>query len=60
MKEKSRKSWLETQHSKKNKDHGIQSYHFIANRWEDSGNSVRLYFIGLQITADSDCSHEIK
>ena len=24
------------------------------------GNSVRLYFWGLQITADGDCSHEIK
>ena len=24
------------------------------------GNSVRLYFSGLQITADGDCSHEIK
>ena len=29
----------------------------MANRW---GNSVRLYFGGLQITADGDCSHEIK
>ena len=27
-----RKSWLKTQHSK-NKDHGIWSYHFMANRW---------------------------
>ena len=26
----------------------------------NSGNSVRLYFLGLQITADGDCSHEIK
>ena len=26
------------------KDHGIQSYHFIANRWEKSGNSDRFYF----------------
>ena len=24
------------------------------------GNSVRLYFLGSQITADGDCSHEIK
>ena len=23
-------------------------------------NSDRLYFLGLQITADGDCSHEIK
>ena len=33
--------------------------------WEIDGetvetNSVRLYFGGLQITADGDCSHEIK
>ena len=24
------------------------------------GNSVRLYFLGSKITADGDCSHEIK
>ena len=29
----------------------------MGNRW---GNSVTLYFSGLQITADGDCSHEIK
>ena len=32
----------------------------MANRWGNSGNSVRLYFFGSQITADGDCSHEIK
>ena len=32
----------------------------MANRWENSGNSVRLYFGGSKITADGDCSHEIK
>ena len=26
----------------------------------NSGNSFRLYFFGLKITADGDCSHEIK
>ena len=31
----------------------------MANRWGKSGNSDRLYFLGLQITADGDCSHEI-
>ena len=30
---------------------------FMANRW---GNSGQLYFLGSKITADSDCSHEIK
>ena len=28
---------------------GIWSHHFMANRWGDSGNSVRLYCFGLQI-----------
>ena len=26
----------------------IWSYHFMANRWRNSGNSIRLYFWGLQ------------
>ena len=28
--------------------------------WEIDGNSERLYFLGSKITADGDCSHEIK
>ena len=32
----------------------------MTNRWGNSGNGVRLYFLGSKITADSDCSHEIK
>ena len=32
----------------------------MANTWGNNGNSERLYFGGLQITADGDCSHEIK
>ena len=31
-----------------NEDHGIRSHHFMGNRWGNSGNSVRLYFSGLQ------------
>ena len=27
---------------------GIQSHHFMANRWGNNGNSDRLYFLGLQ------------
>ena len=42
-----RKSRLKTQHSK-NKDHGIWSHHFMANRWGNNGNSERLYFLGFQ------------
>ena len=32
----------------------------MANRQGNSGNSVRLCFLGSKITADGDCSHEIK
>ena len=42
-----RKSWLKAQYSE-NEDHGIWSRHFMANRWANCGNSVRLYFFGLQ------------
>ena len=30
------------------KDHGIRSHHFMANRWGNSGNSGWLYFSELQ------------
>ena len=32
----------------RNEDHGIRSHHFMGIRWRNSGNSVRLYFSGLQ------------
>ena len=32
----------------------------MTNRWGNSRNSVRFYFGGSKITADGDCSHEIK
>ena len=47
VKVESEKSLLKAQHSE-NKDHGIRSHHFMGNRWGNSGNSVRLYVIGLQ------------
>ena len=47
VKEQSGKSWLKAQHSE-NEDHGIWSHHFMANRWGNSGNNDRLYFLGLQ------------
>ena len=47
VKEESEKVGLKPQHSE-NKDHGIQTHHFMANRWGNSGNSVRLYFLGRQ------------
>ena len=53
------KSWLKTHHSK-NENHGIQSQHFMANRWGNNGNSDRLFFLSPKITENGDCSHEIK
>ena len=32
----------------------------MADRCGNSGNSVRLHFLGSKITADGGCSHEIK
>ena len=32
----------------------------MANKWGNNENSDILHFLGLQITADGDCSHEIK
>ena len=32
----------------------------MENRWENNGNSERLYFGGFKIIADGDCRHEIK
>ena len=55
VKEESEKVVLKAQHSE-NEDHGIWSHHFMGNRLGNSGNSVRLYFLGLQ----NHGSHEIK
>ena len=38
----------------------MQSHHFMANRWGNNGNSERFIFLGSKITADGDCSHEIR
>ena len=53
------KSWLKTQHSE-NEDHGIRSHHFMTTRWETVETVSDFIFLGSQITADGDCSHEIK
>ena len=39
---------------------GIWSHHFMANRWGNNGNRADFIFSGSNITADGDCSHEIK
>ena len=60
MKVKEEREKLAWSSNSENEDHGIRSHHFMGNRWGNSGNSVRLYFLGFKITADGDCSHEIK
>ena len=47
------KSWLKTHHSK-NQDHGIQSDHFMANKWGNN-ETVRDFILGgSKITANGD------
>ena len=48
------KSWLKTQRSE-NKDHGILSHHFMANKWEKMETVEDFTFLGSKITADGDC-----
>ena len=48
VKEESEKVGLTKAQHSENEDHGIWSHHFMANRWENNGNSDRLYFLGLQ------------
>ena len=47
VKEESEKAGLKL-NIQKNDDHGIWSHHFMANRWDKNGSSVRFYFLGLQ------------
>ena len=59
VKEESEKTWLKAQHSE-NEDHGIWSH----QSWEIDGETVEtvsnFIFGASKITADGDCSHEIK
>ena len=47
VKEESEKVGLKL-NIQKNQDHGIWSYHFMANRWGNNVNRERHYFLGLQ------------
>ena len=45
-KKEKKPNWLKTQHSE-NKDHGILSHHFMANRWGNSGKKqCQTLFLG--------------
>ena len=59
LKEESEKVALKL-NIKKTKIMAIWSHHFMANWWRNSGNSGWVYFGGSKITADGNCSHEIK
>ena len=39
---------------------GIQSHLFMKNRWEIMETVTEFIILGSKITADGDCSHEIK
>ena len=59
VKEESEKAGLKL-NIKKNKDHGIWSHHFMANRWGKVEAVTDFFLLGSKITVDGDCSHEIK
>ena len=46
--------------SEKAGQHGIWSHHFMANEGEKVEAVTDFIFLGFRITADGDCSHEIK
>ena len=53
------KKLVKTQHSK-NEDYGIQSHHFMQIDGETVETVADFIFGGSKVTADGDCSHEIK
>ena len=59
VKEESEKTWLKTQHSK-TKDQSISSHQFMAKAEGKVEAVTEFIFGGSKITADGDCSHEIK
>ena len=44
----------------KNKDHVIWFHHFMTNRWVTMETVTDFIFLGSKITADGNCSLEIK
>ena len=59
VKEKSEKAGFKAQHLE-NKNHGIWSHHFMGNRWGKVETVMDFIFLSSKITADGDCSYEIK
>ena len=48
VKEESEKAGLKLNIQKTKIKASIRYYHFMANRWGNSGNNDRFYFLGLQ------------
>ena len=44
----------------KNYNHSIRPHYFMANRGEKVQVVTDFFFLGSKITADGDCSHEIR
>ena len=59
VKEESEKAGLKLS-IQKTKIIASRSHHFMAKRWENNGNSKRLFSWAPKITADGDRSHETK
>ena len=60
VKEENEKAGLNLSIQNTNIQSGIQSHHFMGNRWEIMKTVTDFIFLGSKITADGDCSHEIK
>ena len=60
VKEESEKAGLTLNIQKTKLDHGIWSHHFMGNRWGNSETVSDFIFCSSKITADGDCSHEIR
>ena len=61
LKEENEKAGLKLNIKKKWRSwHLWWSHHLTENRWGKNGSSDRFYSLDSKITADGDCSHEIK
>ena len=52
--------WKAKTQCSENEDHGIWSHHFMTNKWETMETVTDVIFLGSKITADGDCTREIK
>ena len=60
VKKESEKVGLKLAQHSENKHYGIRSHYFMANKRGNSGSVAAFIFLGSKITADGDCTHDIK